>query len=149
MTDALAIPGAFRLTSVGLRVEGEPGFDEWAACLTSLAAIEGAVQFWIGDALNYGEAAYGEKYSQAVSPSQAKTWTNYAYVARSVPISIRREIVSYSKHAVVAALPAEDQDRLLGECETEGYTVKELRAVIQNGSSPIRLTTCPECGATW
>ena len=135
-------------TSVGLRVEGndEMPWDVWVEFGDHLKQIEGAVQFWIGDWLNYGEGMYGEKYAQAVDPAQAKTWTNYAYVARSVDISRRREIVAYTKHAAIAALSAEDQVKFLDECERNGYTVKQLKAAISGEEPTKQTTTCPECG---
>src|ERR1039457_2825142 len=58
--------GPCRLTPTGLIVQGAPPFDEWAQCGTLLRRMKGAVQFWIGDWLNFGEHAYGEKYSQAL-----------------------------------------------------------------------------------
>lgn len=137
-------------TSVGLRVEGDEPlpWDVWLEFGEQLAMIEGAVQFWIGDWLNVGEAAYGEKYAQAVDPSQAKTWTNYAYVARSVDISRRRENVSFTKHALVAALEPADQEKFL-DVATD-VTTRELRAEITGQSPPSpSQTTCPNCGHTW
>lgn len=35
--------------------------------------IEGAVQWWVGDWLNFGERKYGEKYAQGMDA------TGYAY----------------------------------------------------------------------
>jgi len=141
MSDALV------KTTVGLRAEGDMPWEVWVAFGEQLRDIEGAVQWWIGDWLNYGEHAYGEKYAQAVSESQAKTWATYAYVARSVPMSIRMENVSWSKHQVVAPLSPEEQTRYLEMCSDEGTTVKQLRAAVKGPVEPAQAPeTCSQCG---
>ena len=58
--------GQFSLDTTALVVRGEPSFDEWESVGAFLHQVDGAVQWWIGDWLNYGEKAYGEKYSQAL-----------------------------------------------------------------------------------
>lgn len=96
--------GQFHLTATSLEVRGNPVFGEWEKCGSFLDRIEGAVQFWIGDWLNYGEKAYGEKYAQAVSPTQAETWQHYAWVSNSVESCIRIQDLSYSHHLQVAKI---------------------------------------------
>jgi len=64
-------------------------FDSWRTEVNRLATVESASGWWIGDALNYGEADYGEKYSAAIDESQAKTWQNYASVCMRYPQETR------------------------------------------------------------
>jgi hypothetical protein len=144
------VGGQLVKTSVGLQVEGGlVPWDVWMEMGDQLRVIEGAVQFWIGDWLNYGESAYGEKYAQAIDPAQAKTWANYAYVSKSIQPSLRREAVSYSKHAMLASLSPSDQEKFLNECEANGYTAKELRSAIK-GETPVHTQhECPKCGHKW
>ena len=54
--------GHFALDGTGLVVTGSPPYEEWERCGAVLHQIDGAVQWWLGDWLNYGEHAYGEKY---------------------------------------------------------------------------------------
>jgi hypothetical protein len=89
-----------------------------------LKTAEGSVQFWIGDWLNYGESKYGEKYAQAVGPEQAETWKNYAWVARSVEMSLRKDILSYKHHEVVAPLNSAGQKDWLARTVQEGWSVR-------------------------
>jgi len=98
------VHGAFRLTSTGLVVKGKPSFDAWEECGSYLQRIEGAIQFWIGDWLNFGQHAYGEKYAQAVSETQAETWRHYAWVSDNVDACIRIHNLSWSHHLQVAKL---------------------------------------------
>jgi len=126
--------GAFRLTAVGLTVKGAPSFDEWEKCGAWLKRVEGSVQWWLGDWLNYGEAKYGEKYSQALEATDAEQGTleNYSYVAQNIQISRRREDVSFSVHSEVARLPtAREQDRWLKRAAEEQWSVALLRNALR------------------
>jgi len=125
--------GLFDLKPTGLSVRGKPTLAEWERCGIVLRRIEGAVQWWIGDWLNYGEKAYGEKYTdaEALTELERQTLTNYAYVSAHVTISRRRENVSYSVHAEVAPLPPDQQRAILTRAAEEDLTVGEVRAAIR------------------
>lgn len=117
--------GAFQFSEAGLLVDGNPAYDEWESAIDRLRRIEGAVQWWIGDALNYGEHAYGEKYSQALNSSEEKTWQQYAWLAKRFPTSTRGE-VSWSHHREVASLPDKEARALLKESAKEGWSIRVL-----------------------
>ena len=125
--------GAFKLTATGLVVRGAPEFDEWHRCGAILRRVEGAVQWWIGDWLNYGRATYGEKYDEATKALGLgeQTLTNYAYVAGNVQFSRRRENLSFSVHLEVAALPAAQQDAILARAEQEELKVRDVRELVR------------------
>jgi|TARA_Y100000034_G_scaffold6889_1_gene7612 N6-adenosine-specific RNA methylase IME4 len=126
--------GAFHLTAVGMSVKGEPSFEEWEKCGAFLQRIEGAVQWWLGDWLNYGESSYGEKYSQAleVTGIPLATLENYAYVAGNLQDSRRREDLSFSVHSEIVGLQtAKEQDRWLAKAADEGWTRAELRSQLR------------------
>src|SRR5215218_5351396 len=94
----------FELTPTGIIANGEPDFVEWEALGCFLQVVEGAIQWWIGDWMNYGEGAYGEKSSQAVDATgvQPETIAQYAYVARQVSHADRDPQLSFSHHREVA-----------------------------------------------
>jgi N6-adenosine-specific RNA methylase IME4 len=123
--------GKFTLGSGGLVVNGEPSFEEWQQIGAFLAHAEGAVQWWIGDWLNYGEHSYGEKYSQALTPAQANTWRQFAWVARTFEMSRRRDI-SWSHHKEVASLPAAAADVLLSKAAEEELSQREVRRLARS-----------------
>lgn len=125
--------GPFTLTATGLHAAGRPTFDEWATAGAVLKQIGGAVQFWLGDWLAYGEGAYGERVAQALeaSPYEEGTLRNCAYVARAVPPARRREAVPFALHQEVAPLSPDEQDRWLAKAETEQCSRAELRAAIR------------------
>lgn len=116
---------------------GKMSFERWLELGELLGEIEGSVQFWIGDYLNAGERAYGEKYSQAVNERQAATWMNYAWVARRVDKALRKEIdLSYKHHEAVAPLEPREQPKWLADAIKNRWGVHELREQIKKSKNP-------------
>jgi hypothetical protein len=87
-----------------------------------------------------------------------QTLMNMVYVASSVDPSRRREALSWSHHAEVAALPPEEQERWLARVEENRLSVHDLRLLLrearrgdaaeQGGARhvPEHTTVCPTCG---
>ena len=125
--------GHFRLDRTGLVVMGSPPYEQWEKCGTVLQQIEGTVQWWIGDWLNFGESAYGEKYRAAleVFGLAKQTLKNFAYVAGQIESSRRRDVVTFSLHAELAALPAAHQEAWLDRIEAEGLSRSALRSAMR------------------
>jgi N6-adenosine-specific RNA methylase IME4 len=123
--------GAFSLKPTALVVKGKPSFDEWTECGVWLQHIAGALQFWIGDWLNFGERAYGEKYAQAVDESQADVWRVYASVADNVPLLMRINNLSWTHHYQVAKFSKTPdlQRELLARAV--GLSVSDFKALIR------------------
>lgn len=128
----LSIDGC-KLTSKGATFETGLSFEKWQAIGSTLRYLEKSVLFWIGDWINYGEKAYGEKYSQAleVTGYDQGTLQNAAWVCSNVEISRRREDVLFSHHVEVASLSPEKQDEMLDQTSQERLSVRELRKEIQ------------------
>ena len=121
-----ALIGNFEFTRKGMIVHGEPAFEEWADVVSSFLTIAGTIQLCLGDLLNYGEQAYGEKYSQFLDTRAYGTLATWAWVARSVDIAIRSEQLPFEHHRRVAPLPPPEQDRLLREAERQGWSSSRL-----------------------
>ena len=77
----------------------------------------------------YGEEAYGDRYQQAIADTSLgyQTLRNYAWVARKVPVSRRRDTLSLGHHAEVAALPDDEQDKWLARAERSNWSRNQLR----------------------
>lgn len=142
----LALPGTVTPTSYTL--PPDLPYEEWERVGGVLHQIEGAIQFWIGDWLNYGERTYGEKYAQAIQVAtglEYQALANHAWVAGKVEPSTRVETLSWSHHRLVAPLEPAEQAAWLNRAETEGLTYRELRKAIQteqrraDGKLPERL----------
>ena len=123
----------FEFTPTGLVVKGEPSFDVWQAVGQRLQQIEAAVQWWIGDWLNYGEAHWGETFAQAVEETAytSGSLANMKWVAGRVDPDTRHEGLSYSHHVAVAPLPHDEQGAWLDKAESEGLNVQQLRNAIR------------------
>jgi len=113
---------------------------EWLQFGEKLQTYENAVQWAIGDWLNYGERTYGEEYAQAVEITgyKVKTLWQYAYVAKHVEYSTRVEVLSHKHHEVVAGLTPDEQ-RFWLERAAEGdgekrWSVATLRAAIKDAA---------------
>jgi site-specific DNA-methyltransferase (adenine-specific) len=108
-------------------------FDTWERCGEWIKRANGAVHFWLGDWLNYGEKHYGETYSQAIENTgfDYGTLANDKYVAGKVESSRRRENLSFAHHQDVADLKPEQQKELLDLAEKEDIKSKEFRKIKQ------------------
>jgi hypothetical protein len=103
------LPGRVTPTSLALQQGLSP--DEWCRVLILLGRIGRGSQWWLGDALNYGEGAYGEAHAQYVEQAgySVKTLLNLSWVAAAVAPERRREDLSWSHHEAVAGLDADKQ----------------------------------------
>jgi N6-adenosine-specific RNA methylase IME4 len=124
--------GAFTLDRCGLTIAGKPSFRDWQQMGVWLEKAEGSLHWWIGDWLNYGEKAYGEKYTEAMEASRFsyQTCRNDKWVAGQVELSLRKDNLSWNHHQLVAAFPPSKQKQLLAKAEREGLSVAALREVI-------------------
>src|SRR6476659_476686 len=151
MSSILHQIGPFTFTTSGVTWTGSPTFEQWEVAFTWARKVEGAAQFWLGDLLNYGEHAYGEKYSQMLETTgyALQTAKNVAYVARHVEPSRRRvrDGVPFSHHAEVAALPPAEQTTWLQRCVDEEPTRDELRSLIRMEKAAT--TTTPDEPILW
>ncbi|MEA2332915.1 MAG: hypothetical protein QOH58_3053 [Thermoleophilaceae bacterium] len=124
-----------------------------------LGTLARAGGWWLGDWLRYGNARYGERYraAAAITGYDVQTLMNMAYVASRFEVSRRRENLSFSHHAELAPLPAEEQDRWLGRAEADALSVRALRTEVRRArrSSPeaepahrahAEERVCPRCG---
>jgi hypothetical protein len=128
-----------RLTAVGLCVRSGLRFDEWASLGERIATVSAGSSWSLGDWLNYGEQAYGNRYRTAITATRFdyQTLRNLAWVARAFEMSRRRDTVSFSHHAEVAALPQPEQELWLTRAEQLRWSRNELRRQI--ASHPPRL----------
>lgn len=167
MSDALAttdqavvhvVDGA-TLTRTGLTITGDMPYDRWEFLGQKLRAFEGSVMWWLGDWLNYGEAAYGEKYSQALDATEYsyQTLRQAAQVAKALPVFSRLNTLSWSHHQEVAGLEPAEQDAILGKAVQHGMSRKELREFVriykrkltQPAELPAGVFSCIEADPPW
>lgn len=162
------------LTRTGLQIAADLSFEEWQAMAGRFGAAMSSAAFVIGDWLVYGEDHFrgqlrlpgfegeptapsrkvsAELYNEALRLTglDRSTLANYAYVARSVPASLRNEQLSWEHHKAVAKLEADDQRRWLQIALEEGdaalgfVPTRRLRKSITAGRllSPEEMTPDP------
>ncbi len=129
----LALPPAEYLSPTSLNIPPGLSFGEWEGVLASLRACVSASSYWWGDALNYGEDCFNERYSQALEQSDLalQTLRNASYVCRHIPPERRRPELSFGHHECVAALDEADQELLLDQAVASGLTRNEMRELVK------------------
>jgi hypothetical protein len=102
---------------------------DWARQGRCLGSVGRACGWWIGDWIRYGNVRYGEKYETAakVTGYDIQSLMNMAYVASRFEISRRREKLSFSHHAELAALAPDAQERWLDRAQLAGLSSRRLR----------------------
>jgi hypothetical protein len=146
------------LTEVSWSPRHELDVSEWVRQGRWLGTLTRAGRWWLGDWLRYGNARYGERYraAAAITGYDVQTLMNIAYVASRFEISRRREELSFTHHAELAALPADQQERWLDHAERESLSARSLRNALRRAKrsrapeeevSPApHEQVCPTCG---
>ncbi len=156
------------LTRVGWAPSADIGLDEWSAVGRRFGEIGRCSQWWLGDWIHYGNARFGERYSRAVKLTgyDAQSLMNMVYVASRFEIYRRRENLSWSHHAALAALDVAEQEYWLSRASADKLSVADLRVELRSArrvrselegadndetSTPqaaAHTLVCPNCGET-
>lgn len=133
-------------TATALHLPAHLTFNEWQRVGEQLEAQQNASLWWIADWAAEGERRYRRDYGEALERLyERKSLRNVASIARSVEPSRRRDNLSFSHHAEVAALDPEWQTVWLDDAESHGWSTRELRARISewrgNGAARIDALT--------
>lgn len=151
---------------MGWQPAGEVGLAEWSALGRRFGEIGRCSQWWLGDWIAYGNERFGERYTRAVKLTgyDVQSLMNMVYVASRFEISRRRENLSWSHHAALAALDAPSQDHWLDRAGSDKLSVADLRAELrgrrraldahdgdgagesQQGAAEGHSVVCPTCG---
>lgn len=118
----------FRASARGVEVVGEPSRDHVKRALEQLIAAERFTWWAIGDILAWEHQARGD--TKALCEELGVDYgaaSNAKGVSRRTEVSRRRETLSFGHHQEVASLEEDEQDKLLDEAESEGYSQKQLR----------------------
>jgi hypothetical protein len=122
-----------RIPRNGLQLPRRLPFDAWLEVGRRLAAVVNSSAWCLGDWLIYGEIFFTGRYREAVERTSLdyQTLRNYAWVARKIPFSRRRETLSFGHHAEVAALPEPEQDYWLRKAHDLGWSRNQIRREIR------------------
>ena len=153
-------PGGMAGVTLKLAWLPEGGLEqhEWVAVGHRFSTISRRSQWWIGDWIRYGVAAWGESYAEAARITGYDTGTlrNMAWVASEFDLSLRSDRLSWSHHALLAPLSIEEKREWLARAVDDGLSVADLRAELRRAQekpdaalaaeAPAEEATCPHCG---
>jgi hypothetical protein len=127
--------GPFVVTPVGLQVtDQDVPFEVWEAYGYGLRRVEAAIQWVIGDWLNYGETVYGETYAKALEywPEYGyQSLNQYKWVASKVQFILRNINLSWSHHYAVARLDPPAQKYWLEQAKKRDWSVSDMRGAMR------------------
>jgi hypothetical protein len=119
--------------STGLDIKHGMPIESWLEIGLKLKRINSGIQFWLGDWLKYGEANYGDMYTQALDETDYTNGSlrNIVYVCNQIEMSRRRDNVSFSAHAEVASLEPELQDKALDGIQENNLSFRDARSFVK------------------
>jgi len=155
-----------RLNPLGWRGDPELPYRDWIVEGRRIGLILRGSPWWIGDWLLYGTQRWGEMYSQAarVTGYDRKSLRNMRYVSSRFELSLRRDDLTWSHHALLAGFDPDEQRRWLEQAAAQRLSVEDLRvelrvakrsdhaALVTSAGTrldePIAQATvpCPRCG---
>jgi hypothetical protein len=135
-----AAPPSGELTRVGWMPRADIDLAEWSSVGRRFGEIGRCSQWWLGDWIHYGNERFGERYARAVKLTgyDVQSLMNMVYVASRFEISRRRETLSWSHHAALAALDRDAQDDWLERASAQRFSVADLRAELRSRRPELR-----------
>lgn len=130
----------FHITPMGLEAcRKNVSFETWEAFGHRLRQVEAAIQWNLGDWLLWGEAHYGEEFSQALDHTHWNPLTimNYTRVCHTFPIARRIFPLSFSHYQCVMGLPPKKQDELLKQAAHDTWNRAKLRDQVRQAKGRI------------
>jgi len=90
--------------------------------------------WWIGDWLLYGTTRWGERYVEAakVTGYDAKSLRNMRYVSSRFDLSLRRDNLTWSHHALLAGCDPDQQAYWLDRASADRFSVDDLRLELRS-----------------
>jgi hypothetical protein len=155
---------ASALTSVAWTPTADLDYPRWVKEGKRLGSIARASPWWVGDWLLYADGRWGEKYREAerITGYDRKTLRNIRYVASRFDLSLRRDDLTWSHHALVASLEPEERAHWLARAVDDRLTVEDLRLElrverrraeaeaepeeVEVEEADVASLTCPHCG---
>ncbi len=135
--------GNFCITARGLVVDGNVTPEEFQMFFDLLAPMAQSLMLIMCDYLAFGEnKKYGVSYPRAAAAmnTDIATITNNVYICKSVEISIRKENLTLSHYALVAAMPHEKQAYWLNmaskSIDGKPWSKRQLEAAIEGKPLP-------------
>jgi len=136
--EQIDLRGRVRQTPVAWQCHVGLTREEWQAYGSRIGLASKSTNWWLGDWMRFGERYQDQRYHHAAELTgyEEQTLMNLAYVAGRFVTSRRREILSWSHHAELAALDTTDQDFWLDQAAIRHLSVRELRVGLRGPRAP-------------
>jgi hypothetical protein len=149
---SLLLDKSIVLKKSGLLFSRNPSLWSWECAGEQLLTFADSSTWWIADWLAYGEAAFQDRYREAIKKTSLhyQTLRNYVWVARQFELSRRRDNLSFCHHAEVAALDRPEQEFWLRKAEELAWSRNQLREQVRASLRERRsqLTSVPDGGGS-
>jgi hypothetical protein len=138
---------------------------EWILEGRRIGAMFRGSPWWIGDWLLFGTARWGERYAEAarVTGYDPKSLRNMRYVSSRFDLSLRRDKLTWSHHALLAGCDPDQQRYWLDRASADRLSVDCLRLELRSShreskpalseeertsaiSASANRLVCPHCG---
>jgi len=119
------------------KISFAPAFSAWREFGEGIVQLGDASLFWVGDWINFGREAYGEKYKLALElfpQYQYQSLVNIAFVCARVPVERRRIELTFSHHREVGSLEPVQQNEWLARAVEKSWNVPEMRREMRRGA---------------
>ena len=122
-----------------------PSWEQAESLVNTLLTMEEAIQFWLGDCMLYLSSVFPANYEQLFPDGYAaKSLANMRWVASKVPVSRRREELSWSHHEAVSGLGDETQAEVLETAVLNDMTVSETRNAFREMKGEVPVSKPPK-----
>lgn len=133
-----------KFTPVGLHLPTGLPYEIWEHMMGTLDDIERGIQWCVGDALNYGERAYGEMYAQAMNITgyAYPTLSTMKWVSSVFPMESRHPALRFGHHQEVAVLYATHPaiaEEILCAAERDHLSCRQVRADVRDARHDLGL----------
>ena len=120
--------GTIHLSRLGVQFDGDVPEDAVDELMRNAGSAARGCHFIVGDAINYANGKYGEKYDRwmQLTGLEYQTLMNLTSIARKIEFSRRRENLTFEHHKLVARLDPTEQTRWLDMAEREGFSKRRL-----------------------
>jgi hypothetical protein len=158
-----------RLSATAWMPDEDMDYRKWILEGRRIGAIGRGSPWWVGDWLHYGTTRWGERYLEAVKITgyDSKSLRNLRYVSSRFALSLRRDNLTWSHHALLAAMEPDEQRHWLDRAVANRFSVEDLRIELrtaQRGGYAARarldelqldehsepacrpILVCPQCG---
>jgi hypothetical protein len=120
--------GNIHISDLGVQFDGDIPESAVDDLLRNAGRAARGCIFIIGDAINYANGKYGEKYDRwrELTGLEYQTLMHATSIARKIEICRRRQNLTFEHHKLVAPLPPEEQTHWLDMAEREGFSKRRL-----------------------